>query len=125
MKCENCNQKMNKVDRRTEMTGLVDIATEGQMADYLAAELSGDHDAWGIGVVEYQCPNCSRIYQSISDELKSYDPLIASWHSKAKEGDFFSRFVFEYLGFVALLCSASKGCCSIIIGLGKYGRVLA
>ena len=73
------------------------------MADYCSAELSGDYGAWGIGIVEYCCPSCHRAFQFITDELKSYDPLIVSWHEKAKEGDFFSRFVFEYLAFVTLL----------------------
>jgi hypothetical protein len=118
VKCEKCNQKLNKIDRRTEMTGLVDSATDGQMADYLAAELSGDHGSWSVGIVEYQCPDCSRVYQSITDELKSYDPLIVSWHDKAKEGDFFSRFVFEYLGFVALLHN------KLFIGIGSDRRAI-
>lgn len=103
MKCVNCNQKLIKTDRRTELADVDENATDGQLADYSAAELSGKYDAWGIGIVEYRCPKCYRAFQLITDELKSYDPLIISWHDKAKEGDFFSRFVFEYLGFVALL----------------------
>lgn len=103
MKCETCYQKLVKIDRRTELADVDENATDGQMADYFAAEVSGRYDACGIGIVEYQCPKCHRKFQLITDELRSYDPLIISWHEKAKEGDFFSRFVFEYLGFVALL----------------------
>lgn len=103
MLCDHCHKKLDKVDRRTELADLDEDATDGQMADYLAAELTGDFGPWGIGVVEYACPNCHRIFQIVTDELQSYDPLIVSWHEKAKEGDYFSRFVFEYLAFCALL----------------------
>ena len=103
MKCDNCGKKLIKVDRRTELAELDEGASDGQMADYFAAELSGDYGAWGIGIVEYRCQSCGRYFQYISDELKSYDPLIINWHEKAKERDYFSRFVFEYLAFIALL----------------------
>jgi hypothetical protein len=103
MRCDSCDINLIKVDRRTELAELDEDATDGQMADYFAAEQSGDYGSWGIGVVEYRCPRCHRAFQFITDELTSYDPLIVSWHEKAKEGDYFSRFVFEYLAFVALL----------------------
>lgn len=32
-----------------------------------------------------------------------YDQLIKNWHSKASDEDYFSKFVFEYLAFVAFL----------------------
>lgn len=32
-----------------------------------------------------------------------YDRLINNWHAKASEEDYFSKFVFEYLAFVAIL----------------------
>lgn len=103
MRCDSCNKNLIKDDRRTELSELGEDATDGQVADYFAAELSGDYAAWGIGVVEYSCPSCHRVYQIITDELTSYDPLVLNWHEKAKEGDYFSRFVFEYLAFIALL----------------------
>lgn len=103
MLCDHCHKKMDKVDRRTELADWDDEATDGQMADYLAAEASGDYGAWGIGIVEYECRRCHRVFQIMTDELKSYDSLILGWHEKAKEGDYFSRFVFEYLAFCALL----------------------
>lgn len=103
MLCDNCNKKMIKVERRTELAELDDDPTDGQVADYSAAELSGDYGAWSIGIVEYSCPSCDRVYQIVTDDLKSYDPLILNWHEKAKDGDYFSRFVFEYLAFSALL----------------------
>lgn len=86
MKCDCCGKKLIKVDRRTELAELDEDATDGQIADYFAAELSGDYGAWGIGVIEYCCPNCDRRFQVITDELKNYDPLIVNWHEKAKEG---------------------------------------
>jgi len=88
------------------------------MADYFAAELTGDYGAWGIGIVEYRCTSCQRAFQFITDELTSYDPLIINWHEKAKEGDFFSRFVFEYLAFVALLQN------KLFIGAGSDRRMI-
>ena len=39
--------------------------------------------------------------QLISDNLNCYCPLIRAWHEKAAEGDTFSRFVFQYLAFIA------------------------
>lgn len=101
MKCEYCNQKLIKIDRREEMADLDDEATDGQMADYLAAELSGDNGAWNIGIVEYQCSRCKKTFEIISDELKDYHSLVLRWHQKAEDGDYFSRFVFEYLAFIA------------------------
>lgn len=83
------------------MADLDEDATDGQMADFLAAEQSGDHGAWNTGVVEYQCPKCGDIVQIIGDDLPNYNPLIKAWHDKANEGDFFVRFVFEYLSFIA------------------------
>lgn len=58
MKCTKCNRTMAKIDRRNEMADLEEDATEGQVADYFSAELSGDNGAWNIGIVEYYCRNC-------------------------------------------------------------------
>lgn len=103
MKCEYCGRKLIKIERREEMADLDDDATDGQMADYFAAELSGDNGAWNIGIVEYQCTHCNRKIEIISDELRDYRTLVLRWHHKAEEGDYFSRFVFEYLAFIAHL----------------------
>ena len=92
---------MQKIDRRDEMADLDDDATDGQISDYLAAELSGDNGAWNLGVVEYLCPKCDLIVQILNDELPNYYPLIRAWHERAAEGDCFARFVFEYLSFIA------------------------
>jgi len=103
MKCKYCDQKLIKIDRREEMADLDGEVTDGQMADYLAAELSGDHGAWGIGIVGYYCSRCKMTFEVISDQLKDYSSLILNWHEKAKGGDYFSRFVFEYLALIAHL----------------------
>ncbi|MES9828069.1 MAG: hypothetical protein ABW201_07385 [Candidatus Thiodiazotropha sp.] len=71
------------------------------MADYFAAELSGDHGVWNLGIVEYYCPKCKLYLQVVNDELPNYYPLMEAWHQKAAEGDTFSRFVFQYLAFIA------------------------
>jgi len=118
MRCEHCGHKLIKTDRRTEMTDLDDDATEGQMADFIAAELSGDYGAWGLGIVEYHCSRCNMTFQLLSDELKSYNSLIIGWHKKAKYGDCFSRFIFEYLSFIAdlknnLFIGATSDRCAI------------
>lgn len=92
---------MLKIDRRDEMDELNEGATDGQMADYFAAELSGDNGAWNLGIVEYFCPTCKLYSQIVNNELPSYYPLIGAWHEKAAQGDTFSRFVFQYLSFIA------------------------
>lgn len=92
---------MRKVDRRNEMAELDDDVTDGQMADYLAADLSGDNGAWNIGLIEYQCPKCDVSVRIMNDELENYYLLIRGWHDKAAGGDYFARFVFEYLSFIA------------------------
>lgn len=101
MKCSKCHRPMQKIDRRDGMDELNEDATDGQMADYIAAELSGDNGAWNLGIVEYLCPKCNLISQVVGDQLPSYYPLIMAWHEKAAEGDTFSRFVFQYLAFIA------------------------
>lgn len=101
MKCNKCHGAMRKIDRRDEMAELNEDATDGQMADYFAAELSGDYGAWNLGIVEYYCQKCKLYSQVVNDELPSYYPLIKAWHEKAAEGDTFSRFVFQYLAFIA------------------------
>ena len=101
MKCRNCGRQMRKIDRRNEMADLDENATDGQMADYLATELSGDNGGWNLGIVEYRCSNCGFEDQVVNDQLQSYDPLIMAWHKKAASGDCFSQFVFQYLSFIA------------------------
>lgn len=101
MKCNKCQRPMHKVGRREEMAELSEDATDGQMADYFAAELSGDNGVWNLGIVEYFCAKCVLVVQVVSDQLPSHYPLIEAWHEKAAEGDTFSRFVFQYLAFIA------------------------
>ena len=101
MKCNKCERPMRKIDRRDEMAELNDGATGGQMADYFAAEESGDWGAWNEGIIEYHCKDCDLYLQLVLDELPNYRPLIEAWHDKAAEGDTFSRFVFQYLAFIA------------------------
>lgn len=103
MKCNECNKQMVKVDRREEMVDLDEDATEGQSADYYAAELSGDMGDWQTGIVEYLCERCDLTIELISDSLQDYKSLITGWHRKAMQGDYFSRYVFEYLAFAAHL----------------------
>lgn len=104
MNCEKCGKSLVKIDRREEMADLDEDATEGQMADYFAAEESGDNGAWNIAIVEYECRHCHLVYQIQGEELSSYNDLILSWHRKADtEKDYFSKFVFEYLAFIAHL----------------------
>jgi hypothetical protein len=104
MRCDKCGRNMVKVDRREEMTDLDDDATDGQIADFFATEMSGDAGAWSVGVIEYHCAHCDAYHQIQEDELTNYKSLIVGWHEKAAvEGDYFSRFVFEYLAFIAHL----------------------
>jgi len=83
----------------------MDDVSEGQFADYLAAEESGDYGEWAQGVVEYHCNSCGAGMSMASDYLADYDSLIRNWHAKANDNDFFSKYVFEYLAFMAFLKS--------------------
>lgn len=105
MKCSTCGKNLIKIDRRLEFTEPdfehQDI-TDGQFADYIGALESGDHENWNVGIIEYFCKNCNTIHQLQKDELENFRSLIPGWHKKANEdGDYFSRFVFEYLSFIA------------------------
>ena len=104
MRCTSCGSILRKTDRREEMADLEEGATDGQQADYFAAELSGDHGAWNIAIVEYRCPKCNLWLEVQQEALPDYKELILGWHQKAiEEDDYFSRFVFEYLAFIAHL----------------------
>jgi len=105
MKCNECGKNMLKIDRRYEMAELEEDPTDGQMADYIAAELSGDMGAWRMGIVEYKCNACGTTTEMIDDSLENYDALIISWHKKAMQGDYFSKYIFEYLAFTAYINS--------------------
>lgn len=80
-----------------------DDVTEGQFADYMAAEESGDYGEWGQGIVEYQCRACGTSVEITRDYLADYGALIRNWHARTKHGDYFTKFIFEYLAFMAFL----------------------
>lgn len=96
---------MIKIDRHTEMAELNENATEGQFADYLAAEESSDFGAWSIGLVSYQCSRCGYSVDLVFDSLPNYDGLIVAWHRKAMQGDYFSKYAFECIAFTAYVKS--------------------
>jgi hypothetical protein len=76
MKCSRCQRPMHKIDRRDEMVDLDDSATDGQMADYIAAELSGDNGAWNLG---------SRINHMYLEAVWSNDALAQFWNAVIRE----------------------------------------
>ena len=47
MKCEKCNSEMEEIDRHEVMVELPEDASEGQNAEYTAAQESGDYGEWG------------------------------------------------------------------------------
>lgn len=61
MKCKKCKSKMMEINRERVMVEMDDDATEGQMADYLAAELSGDFRESGVTEITYKCEKCGGI----------------------------------------------------------------
>ena len=61
MECEKCKSKMIEVSRQRVMAQMDEDATEGQMADYMAAELSGDFGEWGVTEIIYKCEKCGSI----------------------------------------------------------------
>ncbi|MCD5397027.1 MAG: hypothetical protein LRZ96_00305 [Candidatus Pacebacteria bacterium] len=52
---------MREISRERVMMEMDDDATEGQMADYMAAELSSDFDEWGVTEITYCCEKCDVI----------------------------------------------------------------
>lgn len=103
--CEKCKIPMTKVDRFLEFTEPEYELSDGQMSDLIAAQESGDLDEWDYGVIEYQCKTCGSRIQEVNDNVKNYDGLIFMWHKKAEKGDYFSRFIFEYIAFNAYVKS--------------------
>lgn len=67
MKCSKCGAEMEEIRREQKMVELEEDASEGQMADYMAAELSGDLGAWGITEISYKCGNCGNFLIVIED----------------------------------------------------------
>lgn len=104
MRCDDCGKILKKIDRRYDMADLDEDATEGQMADYFAAEESGMWGDWGYGEIEYYCDHCESFTGIIMDNLNDLNALIKNWHIKAnQQEDYFSKYVFEYLSFIAHL----------------------
>lgn len=58
MECEKCKSKMIEINRERVMVEMDDNDTEGQLADYIAAQLSGDFGEWGITEITYRCEKC-------------------------------------------------------------------
>ncbi len=96
---------MTKVDRFVEFTEPEYELSDGQMADLIAAQESGDMSDWDYGVIGYECKICGSRIQEVNDNVKNYDGLIHMWHDKAEQGDYFSRFIFEYIAFNAYVKS--------------------
>jgi hypothetical protein len=105
MICEKCKKRMVKVDRYIELEEPEYELSEGQEADYWAALESGDTYEWDNGIVEYECKDCNVRISEINESVKEYDGLICMWHEKAKRGDFFSRYIFEFIAFNSYLKS--------------------
>lgn len=60
--CSECGISMKIIRREKELPECdMDDMTEGQMADYMAAEMSGAYGEWEIDVVTYKCPKCGKI----------------------------------------------------------------
>jgi ribosomal protein S27AE len=67
MKCDKCNTEMMLIHSERKMPDPEDIdynnLTEGQQADYFAAEDSGDFGDWAVVEKLYKCPKCgSAVY---------------------------------------------------------------
>lgn len=105
MKCQKCGSNLRKVDRRLE-TFEPDFShehyTDGQLSDYLQVQETSEHENWQVAVIEYQCRKCDSFVKIQKENLENFSSLILGWHEKANEdSDYFSRFVFEYLAFIA------------------------
>ena len=62
MKCKKDGSEMKLIHKERKMPGPEDMhmesLTEGQLADYMAAEESGDFGDWAILEKTYKCPKC-------------------------------------------------------------------
>ena len=96
---------MLKLNRYVDLDELNGTESDGQTSDYWAALESGDTSEWDYGVIDYECTQCGAKISEMNDSVKTYDGLIQMWHEKARRGDFFSRYVFEYIAFNAYLKS--------------------
>ena len=69
MSCPKCGTPMREVDRDRVMVELDDDDewTDGQLADYMAAESSGEFGDWGQTEISYICGNCSYSMVVIED----------------------------------------------------------
>lgn len=67
MKCKKCNSVMIEISRESVMSEMPDDATDGQMADYIMAQESGDYGDWGCMEIIYKCEKCSGIQIIIED----------------------------------------------------------
>ena len=65
MKCKHDGSEMELISQERKMPEPDDMnmenLTEGQMADYMAAEESGNFGDWAIVEKTYKCPKCGEI----------------------------------------------------------------
>ncbi len=67
MECEKCKSKMIEISRERVMVEIDNNATEGQLSDYMAAQLSGDFGEWGMTEITYRCEKCGNIEVVMKD----------------------------------------------------------
>jgi len=68
MECEKCKTNMIEISRERVLDDVnSEDITEGQMADYQAAALSGDLDEWGVTEITYKCEKCGHIAVKLVD----------------------------------------------------------
>lgn len=61
VKCSKCGTVMHEVRRETVMVEPEEDMTEGQEADYIAAQESGDPGEWAATEIVYECPKCKNM----------------------------------------------------------------
>ena len=66
--CDNCKSEMAVISSEQKMVEMDEDITDGQMADYMAAELSGNLGDWGATETSYKCKNCGNLL--ILEELE-------------------------------------------------------
>lgn len=64
-KCSKCKTPMTVIHREQKLMEhnvMCSIYTmsEGQMADYMASEMSGDYGEWVVDIVTYKCTKCGK-----------------------------------------------------------------
>lgn len=61
MNCKKCKSIMIELNRETILDEMDENFTEGQIAEYFAAQESGEYNEFGYTEITYKCEKCGEI----------------------------------------------------------------